>query len=52
MSDVELISVAVNVPVEGLKVSLVEDTFAAEIDPEVALVNVKNLDASVLQQLL
>jgi hypothetical protein len=47
MSDVELISVAVRVPVEGLKVSLVEDTFAAEMDPEVALVNVKNLDAFV-----
>ena len=34
-------------PDDGLKVSLVEDTFAAEIEPDVALVNVKNLDAFV-----
>ena len=44
---VEFISTTVNKPVEGLKVNLVEDTFAAEIEPDVALVNVKNLDAFV-----
>jgi hypothetical protein len=47
ISEVELKSVAEREPVEGLKVSLVEDTFAAEIEPDVALVNVKNLDAFV-----
>jgi len=47
ISEVELKSVAERAPVEGLKVSLVEDTFAAEIEPDVALVNGKYLVAFV-----
>jgi hypothetical protein len=47
ISEVEFKSTTVRVPVEGLKVNLVEDTFCAVTEPEVASVKVRYLVAFV-----